>query len=67
MPQNPMYPRMLTCAHCAETAVVKAYLPIYADGWALPPAEEPVLKSMTCAIYCPRCGARNQTLPVTAA
>ena len=52
MPQNPMVPRLLTCEQCAQTSVVKAYLPIYEDGWEAPPAEEPVLNAMTCIIDC---------------
>jgi len=64
MAQNPMFPRMLNCEQCGQTAVVKAYLPIYKDGWGNPPAEEPILKAMTCIIDCPKCGVRNQILPM---
>ena len=60
MNQNSMFPRLLTCEHCGKTAVVKAYLPIYKDGWMSPPAEEPILKAMTYILDCAECGVRNQ-------
>jgi hypothetical protein len=63
--QNPNFPRILSCDQCRQSAVVKAYLPIYIDlDWQTPPAQEPKLKAMTCIIDCARCGVRNQIIPV---
>jgi hypothetical protein len=59
---DPMFPRVLNCDQCSETAIVKAYLPIYDEQQ--PATPEPVLKAMTYVLDCPKCGVRNQNLQV---
>ena len=55
-----MFPRVLTCDQCSETAIVKAYVPIYDEHKHGAP--EPALKAMTYVLDCPKCGVRNQNV-----
>ena len=54
-----MFPRSLTCEVCGDTAIVRAYIPIYKEP---PPSGqlEPDLKAVTCTLDCAKCGVRNQ-------
>jgi predicted RNA-binding Zn-ribbon protein involved in translation (DUF1610 family) len=63
VPNHSMFPRLLTCDQCGETAIVKAYLPIYEEQRQADQATpEPLLKAMTYMIDCPQCGVRNQNV-----
>ena len=61
MPNDSLFPRLLTCNRCGKTAIVKAYLPIFGDQ-KFQAAEERVPETMTCVIDCPTCGVQNQKL-----
>jgi len=61
VPDTSNFPRFLTCNQCGEKAIVKAYLPIYAEHYEQA-AREPALKALTCVIDCPTCGVRNQNV-----
>jgi hypothetical protein len=61
VPDNSKFPRRLICNQCGETAIVKAYLPTYAEQ-KNEAALEQVLKALTCIIDCSNCGVRNQNV-----
>jgi hypothetical protein len=61
MPNDSRFPRLLTCNQCGETAIVKAYLPVYGDQQNQA-AKARAPTAMTCVIDCPTCGVRNQNV-----